>query len=261
MLDHIPFAAEAEPEWAAFVAIDWADRKHVWKLASTALAQPEHGEFDNTPEAIDSWATGLARRFPGRQLAVCLEQSRGALVYALLKYPHLVLFSVHPKTAADYRKTFAPSGAKADPSDTASLLDLLMRHRQCLRCLQPETPGTRLLQALVEQRRRLVDEKTRQKLRLVDCLKLYFPQLLRWFDDVDTPLVADLLQRWPSLRQLQRARPDTLRKFFHHHNCRQEERIQQRITAIYDAMPLTEDSAVVEGGSLQARSFKSASTK
>ena len=43
-----------------------------------------------------------------------------------------------------------------------------------------------------------VDEKTRANLRLTDCLKLYFPQVLRWFDDVTSPLVGDLLERWPT---------------------------------------------------------------
>src|SRR5215471_18779641 len=74
----------------------------------------------------------------------------------------LVLFPVHPTTAARYRKTFTPSGAKSDPNDTASLLDLLLRHRDRLRALQPDTVETRLLHFLVEERRQTVDEKTRQ---------------------------------------------------------------------------------------------------
>jgi transposase len=118
--------------------------------------------------------------------------------------------------------------------------------------LQPDTAEARLLQRLTEQRRRLVDEKTRQKLRLTACLKLYFPQLLDWFDDVDSPLVGALLQRWPSLQELKRAHPGTLRKFFHEHNCRGEERIQQRIQAIYAATPAVEDAAVLEGEGMSA---------
>ena len=38
------------------------------------------------PEAIDHWARELAARFPGGKIAVCLEQSKGSLIYALLKY-------------------------------------------------------------------------------------------------------------------------------------------------------------------------------
>ena len=171
----------------------------------------------------------------------------------LTKYAHLVLFPVHPTTAARYRETFCPSGAKADPSDTASLLDLLLRHPERLTPLQPDTTETRLLQFLVERRRRMVDEKTRQKNRLTDCLKLYFPQLLHWFDDVSGPLVGALLERWPSLEQLQRSHPGTLRKFFHQQNCRGEERIDERITAIYQAIPATRDAAVLEAGAITAR--------
>src|SRR5664280_2923095 len=205
------------------------------------------------PEAVEVWATALERRFGGRPIAVCLEQKRGALVYMLAKYAHLVLFPVHPTTAARYRETFCTSGAKADPSDTASLLDLLVRHRERLRPLEPDTAQTRLLQLLVEQRREVVDQKTAQSNRLTDCLKLYFPQILRWFDDVASPLVGALLERWPSLQDLRRAHPGTLSKFFHEQNCRGEERIHERIAAIYQAVPATQDEAVLEAGAMTAR--------
>jgi transposase len=244
-----------EPEWAAFAAIDWADQKNFWRLLPAGSQRSEEGELDNTPEAVEAWAANLQRRFDGRPVAVCLEQSRGPLVYMLSKYPHLVLFPVHPTTAARYRETFTPSGAKADPSDTASLLDLLLRHRERLRRLQPDTVETRLLHFLVEERRQAVDEKTRQNNRLTACLKLYFPQILQWFDDVTSPLVGELLERWPDLQQLQRAHPGTLRKFFHQHNCRSKELMEERIQAIYQAIPATQDAAVLEAGTRIARAL------
>lgn len=245
--------AKSEPEWAAFAAIDWADQKHFWRLVPAGSQHPEQGELENTPEAVEVWAAALQQRFGGRPIAVCLEQARGALVYMLSKYAHLVLFPVHPTTAARYRETFCTSGAKADPSDTASLLDLLLRHRERLLPLQPDTVETRLLHFLVEERRRMVNEKTRASNRLTDCLKLYFPQVLRWFDDVDTPVVGDLLERWPSLAELRHAHPGTLRKFLQEHNCRSAERNQERIDAIYVAVPATTDAAVLEAGALTAR--------
>jgi hypothetical protein len=39
-------------------------------------------------------------------------------------------------------------------------------------------------------------------------LKLYFPQILTWFDEVDSALVGVLLERWPTLEALQKARVD-----------------------------------------------------
>ena len=248
-------AAVVEPQWAAFVAIDWADQKHFWRLALADGGEQECGQIEGTPEAVDTWAAELERRFGGRPIAVCLEQCKGALVYMLAKYAHLVLFPVHPKTAAQYRETFCPSGAKSDAGDTASLLDLLVRHRERLRPLEPDTESTRLLRMLVEGRRLLVDEKTRQKNRLTASLKMYFPQILQWFDQVDSPLVGALLQRWPSLAELQRSHPGTLKKFFQQHNCRSEARIQERIAAIYQALPATTDEAIVTGESVRTRAL------
>jgi hypothetical protein len=122
-----------------------------------------------------------------------------------------------------------------------------------LQALQPDTVETRLLHFLVERRRQVVDEKTRQNNRLIDCLKLYFPQILHWFDDVTSPLVGALLQRWPTLQDLKRSHPGTLRKFFHQHNCRSEKLIEERIAAIYQAIPATDDGAVLEAGAITAR--------
>ena len=252
MSDSLP-TVTTEREWAAFAAIDWADQKHFWRLVPAGSQHAEQGELENTPEAVEAWATTLQQRFGGRPIALCLEQKRGAIVYMLTKYAHLVLFPVHPTTAARYRETFCTSGAKDDPSDTASLLDLLLRHPERLTPLQPDTTETRLLQFLVERRRQIVDQKTRQKNRLTDCLKLYFPQLLHWFDDVSSPLVGALLERWPGLEQLQRSHPGTLRKFFHQQNCRGEELIEERIRAIYQAIPATRDAAVLEAGAMTAR--------
>ena len=82
----------SEPEWAALAAIDWADQKNFWRLLPAGSRQSEAGALDNTPEAVEVWAANLQQRFGGRRIAVILEQSRGALVYMLTKYPHLVLF-------------------------------------------------------------------------------------------------------------------------------------------------------------------------
>src|SRR5215471_10880010 len=81
---------ETEPEWAAFAAIDWADQKHAWRLVPAGSAIHEKGELENTPEAVDQWAANLYVRFGGRLIAIGLEQSRGALLYMLSKYAHLV---------------------------------------------------------------------------------------------------------------------------------------------------------------------------
>ena len=235
-----------EPSFGAFVAIDWADQKHVWSLQAANSDQREHGEIQHTPEAIEAWVGGLFSRFPAQAIALAVEQSRGALVFMLSKYEHLHIYPIHPRAAAQFRAALYPSGAKDDPVDANLLLDLLVHHRGHLRCLRPDTEQTRLVQQLVEARRKLVNEKTRQGNRLTSKLKLYFPQILTWFDEVDSALVGAFLERWPTLEALQKARQATLRSFFTQHNCRRAELIEQRLEQIRQAIPAIRDTAVIQ---------------
>ena len=237
---------QPEIQYAAFLAIDWADQKHVWSLQEPHSSTRERGEVDHMPEAVEAWVAQMSQRFAGRPIAVAVEQTRGALVFMLSKYEQLHIFPVPPAMIANLRKAFYSSGAKNDPADTDLLLDLLQMHREKLRRLSPDTEATRLIQNLVEERRKLVDEKTAQSNRLEAHLKIYFPQIPHWFGDVDSPLVCALLGRWPTLEALQKVRPDTLRSFFRKHHCRKEELIESRIKAIGEAKPALKDRAVVE---------------
>ena len=46
-------------EFSAYVAIDWADQHHCWRLADAEGKYRDHGDLRNTPEAIDTWVAGL----------------------------------------------------------------------------------------------------------------------------------------------------------------------------------------------------------
>ena len=244
--DKLMSGNQPEVQYAAFLAIDWADQKHVWSLQEANSSARERGEVDHMPEAVETWVAQLSQRFAGRPIAVAVEQSRGALVFLLSKYAQLHIFPVPPAMTANLRKAFYSSGAKNDPTDADLLLDLVQQHREKLRRLSPDTEATRRIQNLVEERRKLVDEKTAQSNRLEAHLKIYFPQIPRWFGDVGSPMVCALLERWPTLEALQKARPDTLRSFFRKHHCRKEELIESRIKAIGEAMPALKDRAVVQ---------------
>ena len=108
----------------------------------------------------------------------------------------------------------------------------------------------RMLLRLVQQRRRLVGDQNRISSRLADALKQYFPDVLTWFPEKDTLLFCDFLTRWPTLKQLQRARRATLLSFFHEHHVRSQSRIDERLLAIKSAIPLTDDLAVIRPNQL-----------
>jgi len=246
---------DVEPNWAAFAALDWGAEKHFYCIRAAGEQPCESGELENTPEAIEAWLRKLEKHFGHGPIAVAVEQSRGALVYMLSARPNLVIYTVPPSLSGRYRETFRPSGAKSDASDAEMLLEILALHRDQLRPRRPDTVATRLLQGLCVERRRLVDERTRQTHRLTACLGNYFPQALRWFADVDAPLMAAVLEKWGQLRAMQRSHPGTLRKFFQQHNCRRREVLEQRILEIYAAVPVSDDPAVLEIGMLTARAI------
>ena len=102
-------------------------------------------------DAIEAWALSLKQRFHGQPVAVCLELTKGSLVYALQKYDFL--FPGYPATLAKYRQAFTPSHAKDDPSDARLQLELLMQQGDKLTALQPQGVEMRTLQCLASSRR------------------------------------------------------------------------------------------------------------
>lgn len=242
-------------QFAAFIAIDWSDAKHDVCLVDASTSKKESFVRKHTPEELAAWATALRTRFAGRKIAVCLEQSRGPLIYALLQYDFLVLYPINPATLAKYRQAFSPSRAKDDPRDADYLLELLLHHRDHLKAWRPDNAKTRTLQYLVEHRRRLVHDRTRLSNRMTALLKAYFPQVLQWFDDIRTLLVCDLLLRWPTVEALKQVRPATLEKFFQAHNSVRRETISHRMAAIQEAVPLTTDQAVIHASVLMIKAL------
>jgi len=240
---------QPEVEFVALVGIDWADQKHAWCLQKAGSTERESGELEHRPETVEAWVGELCRRFGHGPIAVAVEQVKGALVCMLRKYECLHLFPVPSTMSAAMRKALYPSGAKNDPRDADLLLDLLVQHRDRLRHLQPDNEETRRVQNLVEERRKLVDEKTAQLNRLIGYLKIYFPQMLEWFEQLDTELVCTLLERWPTLEELQKVPPPRLRTFFHKQRCRYPELIERRLVGIRQAIPAIRDRAVIEAKS------------
>lgn len=247
-----------DDDFAAFVGIDWADQEHAVVLHDPARGRT-HREcltLAQTPEALGDWALGLCERFAGRPVAVAVELSRGPLIWALMKHPHIVIHPLPPARLANYRKAFVTSGAKDDPTDAALILDYLLCHRDQLRPWRPDDAQTRQLQRLVEDRRRFVDQRTAIANALKAQLKGYFPQAIAWLGDkLTSRMAADFLLKWPDLASLQKARPDTVRRFFYAHNVRRGDVIQQRLDTIADATALTGDVAVVQCGVLATQAM------
>lgn len=90
----------------------------------------------------------------------------------------------------------------------------MLNYPNKIKALEIESESVRKLMYLVEQRRRLVEDRRRFSNRLINTLKQYYPHLLDWSSHRGTGLFCDFIVRWPKLQKLKRARADTLRKFF-----------------------------------------------
>jgi transposase len=232
--------------FAAFIGIDWADKKHDVCLHVPGQKKRERSVLEHRPIAIREWAQKLRERFGGAPIAVALELAQGPVVSALLEHDIFVLFPVQPTLLAKYREAFTPSRAKDDPTDAEFALELLLRYPERLPRLEPESPDMRRLRRMVELRRALVDDRVAITNRVTSALKGYFPQILGWFRDKDAPVFAAFLERWPTLDAAKRARHDTLVSFFRSHNVRSQSTIARRLEAIQSEEPLTTDSATIE---------------
>jgi transposase len=230
----------------AYVGIDWSDRKHDICLYDVETQSHEFSVIEHRPEKIDQWVESLRRRYGGRRIAICTEQKRGPLIYALCKYDFLVLFPVNPRTVAKYRQAFKPSRAKDDPTDAALLAELLCKHRDRLHPWEAQSTEMRTLTQLVESRRTLVGDKVRLSNRITASLKNYYPQVLEWFEDKDTQVFCDFILEYPTLKAAQATSAHELTTFFHQHKVTRKSAITRRIEQIKEGIALTEDESVIE---------------
>ena len=240
----------------ALIGIDWADQKHDVALCPAGQTKLERSSLHQSPEAIALWVADLRQRFGPGPIAICLEQSRGALIYALMAYDNLLLYPINPQSLAKLRGALYPSGKKDDPVDAALLLQLLQHFGEQLRPWEPEDVTTRQLLLLVEARRGFVDRATSLVNQLQSVLKSYFPQALALLgEDLSSALGTDFLKRWCTLQAVQKARPTTLRAFYYGHNSRSEKLIQARLELVQRAKPLTQDPALLQAQGLAAQSL------
>lgn len=238
-------ATEQSPQNVLIVGWDWGEEQHaLWLISPTGTSAQT---LPHEPEAILEWAESLPQRFPGLRVLIALEQSRGPVIAALCGCEGLELYPLNPRQLASYRDSVSPSGAKDDPGDARLLAEFLQHRRGQLRRWQPDAAETRRLGELSTLRRTLVEERKRLALQLTSSLKQYFPLILKLAGrGLCSDRNLDLLRRWPTLAELKRVHPRTLRAFLAEHGLRNADQQTEFIDAVRAAVPLTRDKALIE---------------
>jgi transposase len=239
---------------AAFVGIDWADRKHDIHIQPTDGSAGGHEVIEANGAAIQDWILKMRERFAhqGGKVLVCLEQTKGALIYQLMEYDFFVLYPINPKTLSSFRDAFRPSGAKGDASDADLLAEIVRLHRHRLQPWKPDDAQTRKLAGYCQKRRQAVQTAVRLVQQLRAELKTYYPFALQWLD-FETVLSCDFLVRWPTLEALRLAKPHHIRQFFYGHGCRRPKKIEALLAELPKAPQVTSDTAIIEPAAANVR--------
>src|SRR6266498_523896 len=83
------------PPPQACIGLDWGDQKHSFALQARG-GQIETGTLEHSAENLHRWLKELEQRFSGRPVRLGIETSRGAVIAALLQYPWLEIYPLHP---------------------------------------------------------------------------------------------------------------------------------------------------------------------
>jgi transposase len=236
------------------IGLDRSDTKADLCLIDTRTARRWSQTIDTSPESLQAWLTELRQRYPQARVALVLEQPALNLLGFLEPIDWIILYAINPISLQKFREAFVISRAKDDTKDAYYLAELLLAHHAKLKPWHPEDPQTRLLQQLVTHRRGVIDERTALTNCLQALLKQYFPQALHLCgEELWRPLATDFLLKWPTLQKLQRARPETLSQFYYLHGSRRPNLIQQRLELISNAVPLTQQMALIETFALRVQ--------
>jgi len=133
---------------------------------------------------------------------------------------------------------------------------MLFERQQLLKPWLPDDESTRMLSHLCRTRRRLVDEHTRLILQLNSHLKTYLPLVFKASPKRSiTPLVLELIRRWPDPRKLKRADRRVLHKVLKTYHYRNEDQRNEFIEALRSSELLTRDAALIEPIAIVAKAL------
>ena len=227
------------------VGIDWADQEHAVCII-TPDGTRKHQTLKQDADDIQQWVSNIQQQFPDCEIRIVIEQSKGALVHALMNFGDLHLYPINPKQSANFRTALTPSGKKNDPGDAEMLALFLQHHIEKLHPWEPDTPETREIAALSVLRRKLVDDRKSLGQKLNSILKEYFPVMQKLFaGKITTLLPLKMLKRWSDLATMKRVKPATFKKFLSEHGMKNEQQQTKLFEAIRAATTLTKDKAIV----------------
>lgn len=236
-----PMKNKSQTDVGLWIGIDWADQKHDAYVIDLN-GNGRHETFVQSAAGIEIWLAEKMEQSRGKPIAILIEKSSNGIFHALMMREDVILYPINPKQFARYRESYRNAGSKDDKNDARLLARMLRERQSVLDPFQLDDEATRLLDQLCRNRRKLVDQRAKCKVRLKSQLKASFPLLLEL--KISFPVAIALLKRWPDPRQLKRANRTTLSKVLRAASIRNEAQIESLVKQIRESKLLTSDAAI-----------------
>ncbi len=182
---------------SVFIGIDWAAQQHAVCVLDQAGKRVTAFEIAHTADGFGQLTARLGRLGDPAELPVAIERPDGRLVDRLPEAGHPVV-PVSPNAIKAWRDAEVLSGAKTDTTDAQVIAEYLRLCHHRLRVLQPFSPETRALRAVVRARADLVDQRVAAANQLAACLDAFWPGALAIFADVESEIALAFLERYPT---------------------------------------------------------------
>ena len=181
-----------------YMGVDWGDRLHQVYVDDEDGKKVREMKLQESPEGLAEIGRWLdEKRAEGFELWAAIEKPQGRIVDFLLDHG-VEVYPVNPKAVDRVRDRYRMSGSKSDAFDAYVLAEFLRTDQAHLRALRPSSEKAQELKMLSRDQRRVVRHKTRFLNQLTTTLKEYYARPLEVFEDLETEIALDFLQRYPT---------------------------------------------------------------
>ncbi len=185
------------------IGIDWAEDFHVVALGRPGEGVIEVSRIDHHPAAVDALVARVAQLEPDpAEVRVVLETRHGVLVERLVEAGYVVV-PVNPDLVARRR---GPARKKDDAEDARIACLMAMDRHERLHPLVPHGEVAGELRSIARDDERACRDERRLLNRLrADLLATFPAAMVLAGEDLGSPTVLRLLERWPSAKALANA--------------------------------------------------------
>jgi transposase len=195
-----------------FVGIDWAAESHDLCALDDRGRVRDRATVAHSRDGLEALVRRLGRFARDGDVVVGIERPEGRLVDRILEagYPIVIVPTFAMK---DFRRRYTVGGAKSDRGDAYVIADVARTDGHRLRRLEPLSPETRALRAVVRAREDMVEQRVALGNQLRAGLEAFWPGAAAIFSDVCSEISLTFLERYPTPESAARVNEQRLALF------------------------------------------------